>query len=74
VCVCVRVQSKRDNNGFNMYMLSNGQMNVNLQQVSMVKGPMRVRTVATLTRTYTHANSPCVVCEHRPLPAASTSR
>jgi hypothetical protein len=34
-------QGKRDNNGFNMFMLSNGQMNVNLQQVNMVKGPMR---------------------------------
>jgi hypothetical protein len=39
-------QGKRDNNGFNMFMLSNGQMNVNLQQVNMVKGPMRVRAIS----------------------------
>lgn len=46
-------QGKRDNNGFNMFMLSNGQMNVNLQQVNMVKGPMRVRAISLVV---------CVAC------------
>jgi hypothetical protein len=52
-------QSKRDNNGFNMYMLSNGQMNVNLQQVNNVKGPMRTassRLNLAMNFTALHAN------------------
>jgi len=34
-------QDKRDNNGFNMLMLSNGNMNIVLQQVQTVSGPHR---------------------------------